>query len=110
MLTITSQDEAMGSVRISQEATCTNNTATFEAIPNTDYRFKQWNDGNTDNPRTVTLDDDLSFVAEFESTPTSIDCFPEPLPNQLPQKFLREGRLYIQRGQSVYTSTGVQLR
>ena len=30
-----------------------------------DYLFKQWNDGNTDNPRTVTLTSDTTFVAEF---------------------------------------------
>ena len=30
-----------------------------------DYLFKQWNDGNTDNPRTVTITCDTTFVAEF---------------------------------------------
>lgn len=29
------------------------------------YSFKQWSDGNTDNPRTVTLTSDTTFVAEF---------------------------------------------
>ena len=31
------------------------------------YKFSKWNDGNTDNPRTVTMIGDLSFVAYFET-------------------------------------------
>lgn len=30
------------------------------------YHFTQWNDGNTDNPRTITLTQDTSFTAFFE--------------------------------------------
>lgn len=30
------------------------------------YMFSKWNDGNTDNPRTVKMEGDLSFVAQFE--------------------------------------------
>ena len=109
MLSVTSQDEAMGSVRISQEATCTNNTATFEAIPNTDHRFKQWNDGNTDNPRTVTLDDNMSFVAQFESAPTALD--PTRIDNNTAaQKIMCNGQVYIFRGGKTYTTTGLEVK
>lgn len=42
-------------------------TATLTAIPNDGYVFKQWSDGNTDNPRTVTVTGDVTYTAEFES-------------------------------------------
>jgi len=30
------------------------------------YRFVAWNDGNTENPRTITVEQDSTFVAYFE--------------------------------------------
>jgi hypothetical protein len=41
-------------------------SATVTAMPNTGYRFFTWNDGNTDNPRTVTVTSDTVFTAIFE--------------------------------------------
>ena len=35
------------------------------ATPAEDYAFVRWSDGNTDNPRSVTLASDTAFVAEF---------------------------------------------
>lgn len=35
------------------------------ANPNTGYHFVEWNDGNTDNPRTVSLVSDSAFTASF---------------------------------------------
>ena len=40
-------------------------TATISAIPDSGCHFVQWNDGNTDNPRTVILTQDTSFTAIF---------------------------------------------
>ena len=40
-------------------------TATLNATPNTGYRFTQWSDGNTDNPRTVTVTGDQKYTAMF---------------------------------------------
>ena len=42
-------------------------SATIEAVPAEGYRFVQWSDGNTDNPRTVVVTDNLTLTAEFES-------------------------------------------
>ena len=36
------------------------------AIPIEGNRFVQWQDGNTENPRTVIVTDDMTFVATFE--------------------------------------------
>ena len=37
----------------------------IRALPNSYARFVKWNDGNTDNPRTVIVNSDLEFIAEF---------------------------------------------
>ena len=42
-------------------------SATITATPKTGYRFVRWSDGNTDNPRTLTLTNDLTLTAEFEA-------------------------------------------
>ncbi len=43
---------------------------TLTAIPNDGYRFLSWNDGNEDNPRTITVAGDSSFVASFKAVHT----------------------------------------
>lgn len=40
-------------------------TATLTAIPNTGYHFVQWQDGNTQNPRTITVTGDATYTATF---------------------------------------------
>lgn len=35
------------------------------AIPNAGYHFTQWSDGNTDNPRTITVNADATYTAQF---------------------------------------------
>ena len=54
-----------GSVSIIQKPSCTNPTLVVNAIPNENYGFYQWSDGNTDNPRTIVLSRDTTLVAEF---------------------------------------------
>lgn len=44
----------------------------ISAIPIEGYRFARWNDGNTNNPRTVVVNSDSSFVAIFEANMTSV--------------------------------------
>ena len=43
--------------------------ATLKAIPNEGYSFESWSDGNTDNPRTITVNGDIRLAAKF--TPNS---------------------------------------
>ena len=40
-------------------------TATLIAEADEHYHFTQWNDGNTDNPRTITIEGDATYTAEF---------------------------------------------
>lgn len=43
-----------------------NAQATLRATASSGYAFKFWNDGNTDNPRTVTVTEDATYTAVFE--------------------------------------------
>ena len=76
-------DETFGSVTV--ESDCS--TGTLTANANEGYRFVIWNDGNTDNPRTVALTSDTAFTAIFalidessllEAETESISFFPNP--------------------------------
>ena len=49
---------------------CDANTATIEAVADNLYQFSQWSDGNTDNPRTLTLTQDTTLQAIFGPTPS----------------------------------------
>lgn len=40
------------------------------ATPAAGYSFAQWSDGNTNNPRTVTVKGDQTYTAQFETTPS----------------------------------------
>ncbi len=42
-----------------------NRTATLTATPNEGYAFAGWSDGNQENPRTITVTQDLTFTATF---------------------------------------------
>ena len=44
----------------------------ISAMPNDHYHFTQWSDGNTDNPRTITLTQDTTITAEFEKNTYTI--------------------------------------
>ena len=46
--------------------------ATLTATPADGYKFVKWSDGNTDNPRVVTITEDLTLSAVFELA-TAID-------------------------------------
>jgi hypothetical protein len=43
---------------------------TLTATANEGYKFTQWSDGNTENPRTVTATADVTYTAEFAPIPT----------------------------------------
>ena len=60
-ITLTVNDETMGSASYTMDG----NTAVLTATPNEGYEFIGWNDGNTENPRTVTITSDTAFMAIF---------------------------------------------
>ena len=69
-LSVSANDEAYGRVEVETQS-C--EVAIITATPNEGYEFTDWNDGNTENPRTVSLTSDTAFMAIFTeavSTPT----------------------------------------
>ncbi len=44
-------------------------TRTLTAKPDTGYKFVKWNDGKTDNPRTITVTGNATYTAYFEKIP-----------------------------------------
>jgi hypothetical protein len=64
-ITVNSNNSTRGSVSGSGSYTY-NTTATITAIPFYGYHFTQWNDGNTDNPRTIVVSSSDTYTAQFD--------------------------------------------
>ena len=62
--TITITDSAHGSVEGAGSYDL-GASATLTAIPDKGYKFASWSDGNTDNPRTITINSNISLSANF---------------------------------------------
>jgi len=67
-LSVSANDEAYGRVEVENHS-CESKTLT--AIANEGYEFTGWNDGNTENPRTVTVTSDTTFMAIFTASGSS---------------------------------------
>ena len=67
-VTVNSNNEAWGTA-IGGGTYASGATATLAAIPATDCYFVKWNDDVTDNPRTVTVSNDIAFTAYFAENP-----------------------------------------
>ena len=65
-LTIAKTGEGFGSVTPSSGSYKSGTVVTLEATPITGSDFKGWSDGDTTNPRMVTMTSDLSLTADFE--------------------------------------------
>ena len=76
------------------------------ATANTGYRFSRWSDGNTDNPRTLTLTSDTTLTAEFIPATAVENVSADGI---TPQKVFRNGQVYILRGDNTYTTMGVEV-
>ena len=64
-LTLVSNDTTMGTVSGSGSYNYLTQV-TLTAAANEHHHFVQWNDGNTTNPRLITLTSDTTFIAQFE--------------------------------------------
>ena len=64
-ITTAVNDDTMGSVTEGGEYAF-GTEITLTATANSGYRFVQWSDGNTDNPRTIIVTQDSTFTAIFE--------------------------------------------
>ena len=72
-LEVNVNDNIMGQVTNSDFSIC-DTVGNLTAIANTGYYFVQWNDGVTDNPRTIKLTQDTTFTAEFAPSTNIMTC------------------------------------
>ena len=82
------------------------------AMPNDGYYFDRWDDGVTDNPRTVTLIQDMTLVALFsryQDTPTDLETITNDQ-SPITNKIIVNDRILILRGDEIYTITGQKVR
>ena len=63
-LNASANDIRFGTVVINDGNRC--NEKVLTATPSSCYHFTGWNDGNTENPRTITVTQDTTFLANFE--------------------------------------------
>jgi len=73
-ITVTANNSAWGTVEGSGSF-IEGSTTTISATPNEGYHFVEWHDGNTENPRTITVIENATYTANFEADdePQGID-------------------------------------
>lgn len=82
--------------------------AVVTAIPLDGYHFVQWSDGNTDNPRTIIVESDITLSAITEISPIE-DAILNVNAIETCNKILQDGQLILIRKGKQYTVTGVEL-
>ena len=89
---------------------------TIEAVANEGYHFVKWSDGNTENPRTIVVVEDVELRAEFELDGTPVDN----VDDSSVMIYVQNGMLYIEgveidynvfdaSGRLIYTGRDAQL-
>ena len=71
---------------------------TIEAIANEGYHFVQWSDGNTENPRTIVVTEDIELRAEFELDGTPVDNVDE----SSVMIYVQNGVIYVEGAEADY--------
>ena len=103
-VTANATDETMGYVMGGGEYP-QGSTATLIAVPFGQNYFVRWNDGNTDNPRTITVTGDMTFTAEFAPVGSAV----ETLENGERGIYATGRTLHVENGGEsyrVYTAAG----
>jgi len=81
----------------------------LRATPNSGYVFSHWSNGETTNPYIVTLTSDLSIEAFFKEDTDALDDIHGDSGTTI-QKILLDGKIYILRGEKVFTVEGQEVR
>ena len=74
-VTLNVNDNTMGSVT-GEGTFFPGETCTITAVPNHGYYFTNWSDNNTDNPRTITVDSNITLTATFAEYPCTAQSLP----------------------------------
>lgn len=107
ILTVNSSNDAWGSASGSGEYE-EGQTIQIVATANEGYEFVQWSDGNTDNPRTIVVKQDLTLTAEFKEIPSGFDNVEAETIKA--RKVMIDGTIYIIRGDKMYNILGTEIR
>ena len=62
----------LGTLAYTHTPDCSDSTLTIEVTPYSWAHFVQWSDGNTDNPRSIKVDHDITLNAELEYNDVTI--------------------------------------
>ncbi len=106
-----SADDTKGCVTIIQKPICDNDAvAIFEAVPYNGYKFVSWNDGHTENPRTVDVIEDVEYIATF--TVSDVTAVGNIVTEHLSgvQKVFENGTIYILRNSEKYAIDGRKVK
>lgn len=71
------------------------------------YEFVGWNDGNTDNPRTITATQDTTYTAVFQLLSGLSQPESQTTDSRSTRKVLRDSKVYIEHGDDTFTVLGV---
>ncbi len=83
-------------------------TVTLTATADNGYEFKQWSDGNTDNPREVKVTEDITYTAVFEKkTETATETVEQNAEQSV--KRMENGKLVIYINGKRYNAAGQEL-
>ena len=101
-------DQTMGVVIGGGYISICDNPVTILAQPAQGYKFDSWSDGQTDNPRFVTIECDTTFTALFVSNSQDLQ-YPTNNEGQSCRKYLRNGHVVIVRNNQVYSIYGTKI-
>ena len=81
------------------------------AHPTNGYEFSQWSDGNTENPRFLTITKAVELNAKFKvQSPSGIRSTSATTTGTPIRKVVRNGRAFIEYGDKTYTTQGVEVK
>lgn len=83
-------------------------TVRVAAIPAAGYHFTGWNDGNTENPRDVVVDHDITLIASFAQG-SDVDQISGDN-TQRARKVMIDGVIYIIKGDKMYNTLGAEVK
>ena len=117
VLSVVSDDETAGTVRVLKEATCEDKMVQVEAMPNEGCSFLYWevngNQVSTENPYSFELEEDTELVAHFSGTGLEelgqcVSVYPNPTNDivHIDGIIASEARVYNTLGQLVKTVHG----
>ena len=106
-ITVQSENEEMGVVMGGGSFKSGEETS-IGAIAKEGYEFVQWSDGNTDNPRTITVTKDETYTAQFKVKGEGLDDLNAE--TMTARKVMINGTIFIRQGDKLFTLQGQEVK